>query len=48
MTTKSIDEILAEEKQKLLAEVNEKVRKKKVLMSSDEPETGFQNLSRKY
>lgn len=46
METKTIVQQLEEERQKLLAEVQEKVKRKRQLMSSDEPETGFQNLSR--
>ena len=46
METKTIAQQLLEEKEKLLAEVQEKVRRKKELMSSDEPETGFQNFTR--
>lgn len=41
-----MEQLLQEEKEKLLSEINEKVKKKKY-MNSSEPETGFSNSSRK-
>ncbi|EIJ65100.1 hypothetical protein BD31_I1071 [Candidatus Nitrosopumilus salaria BD31] len=43
---KSMAEILQEEKEKFLAEINQKIKKKKVYFKS-EPETGFDNFSNK-
>ena len=43
---KSMAEILQEEKEKLLAEINQKIKKKKGYFKS-EPETGFDNFSNK-
>ena len=42
-----MEQLLQEEKEKLLSEINEKVKKKKKYMNSSEPETGFSNSSRK-
>lgn len=39
--------IMQKEKEKLLTEINEKIKKKKAYMNTNEPETGFQNLSNK-
>ncbi|MCV0401959.1 MAG: hypothetical protein K5777_08315 [Nitrosopumilus sp.] len=47
MDEKTMAQIMQEEKEKLLAEINEKIKKKKALMNTDEPETGFQNFIRK-
>ncbi len=38
---------IQEEQEKLLSEINEKVKKKKKYMNPDEPETGFYNSSEK-
>ena len=38
--------IMQKEKEKLLAEINEKIKKKKAYINADEPETGFQNFKR--
>ena len=46
MDSKTMEELLEEEKKKLLSEINEKVKKKKSFMNTDEPETGFQNFSK--
>jgi len=46
MEKKSAVELLADEKKKLLAEVNDRIKKKKVFMKT-EPETGFDNFSNK-
>jgi hypothetical protein len=43
---KTIAQLLQEEKEKLLAEVNQNVNKKKKYLKS-EPETGFDNFSNK-
>lgn len=40
-------QLLQEEKEKLLSEINEKVKKKEKLMNPNEPETGFYNSSKK-
>ena len=42
-----MEQLLQEEKEKLLSEINEKVKKKKKYMNPDEPETGFYNSSKK-
>lgn len=47
MVKKTMTELLQEEKEKLLAEINEKVNRKKSYLKADEPETGFQNFKRK-
>lgn len=46
MDSKTMAELMDEEKKKLLSEINEKVKKKKSFMTADEPVTGFQNLSK--
>ncbi len=43
-----MEQLLQKEKEKLLSEINEKVKKKKKYMNPDEPETGFSNSSKKY
>jgi hypothetical protein len=43
---KTMEELLAEEKEKLLDEVNKKVKKMKSLMKSVEPESGFQDFKK--
>jgi negative regulator of replication initiation len=43
---KTMEELLAEEEKKLVDEVNEKVKKMKSLLKSDEPEKGFQDLKK--
>ena len=45
MDSKTMAELMEEEKKKLLSEINEKVKKKKSFINADEPETGFQNFS---
>ena len=45
MDEKTIAIIMQEEREKLLAEVKEKVQQKKLLIKT-EPETGFQSLMR--
>jgi hypothetical protein len=47
MNEKTMVRILQEEREKLLAEVKEKVKRKKLLMNSDDPEIGFGNFKRK-
>ncbi len=47
MEKKTMAELLQEEQEKLLAEINEKIKKKKAFMNPDEPNTGFQNLTNK-
>ena len=42
-----MEQLLQEEKEKLLSEINEKVKKKKKHINSDGPETGFYNSSGK-
>ena len=44
MDNKTMTQLMQEEKEKLLLEINEKIKKKKAFMNLDEPETGFQNL----
>jgi len=44
MDEKTMAKIMQEEKEKLMAEIKEKIEKKKAFMNIDEPETGFQNL----
>lgn len=44
MEKKTMSELLHEEQEKLLAEINEKIKKKKTCINADEPETGFQNF----
>jgi len=43
---KTVVQLLKEEKEKLLAEVNQNVKRKKKYLKS-EPETGFDNFSNK-
>lgn len=45
MDEKTIAMIMQEEREKLLAEVKEKVKQKKLLIKN-EPETGFQSIMR--
>ena len=42
-----MEQLLQEEKEKLLSEINEKVKRKKKHMNPAEPETGFHNPSKK-
>ena len=44
---KTMEELLAEEKEKLLDEVNKKVKKMKSLMKSTEPENGFEDMKKR-
>ena len=46
MDEKTIARIMQEEREKLLAEVKEKVRRKKLLMNFDEHEIGFKNFKK--
>ena len=46
MDEKTIARIMQEEREKLLAEVKERIKKKKELIGTAEPETGFQNFLR--
>lgn len=39
--------MMQEEKAKLLAEIHEAVNRRKLLINSNNPETGFENLLRK-
>jgi hypothetical protein len=43
---KAMEELLAEEKEKLLDEVNKKVKKMKSLIKSDEPEDGLDDFKK--
>ncbi len=47
MDEKTMVRILQEEREKLLAEVKEKVKRKKLLMNPDDSEIGFRNFKRK-
>ena len=44
MDEKEIALIMQKEKEKLLVEINENIKKKKAYMKTNEPETGFQNF----
>ncbi len=46
LESKTAKQLLQEEKEKLLSEINEKVKKKKHI-NPNEPETGFYNSSKK-
>ena len=47
LESKTMHQLLQEENEKLLSEINEKVKKKKKHMNPAEPETGFYNSSKK-
>ena len=47
MEIKTMTHMLQEEKEKLLAEIHKKVKRKKTFVNSDDPEIGFRNLSKK-
>ncbi len=47
MDEKEMTLIIQKEKEMLIAEINEKIKKKKAYMNPDEPETGFENLLNK-
>ena len=47
MDEKTMLRLMQEEKEKLLVDVKEAVQKRKSLMITEEPETGFENFVRK-
>ena len=47
MEIKTMTHMLQEEKEKLLAEVNKKIKQKKTFMNSDKPETEFRSQYKK-